>query len=86
MISCSEAVRRLWEYFDDELDAVARGRVDEHLAFCRRCCGEAEFAQELRNMLRTAARPDMPGDVEQRLEGCLRELEDGAVADREEAT
>ena len=76
MISCAEAVRRLWAYLDDDLEDADRATVDEHLAFCRRCCGEAEFADALRLMLRSAARPDLPGDVERRLVGFLETLDD----------
>jgi anti-sigma factor (TIGR02949 family) len=51
MISCSEAVRQLWEYLDGELPDRDRETVDEHLRACLRCCGEAEFAGELRGFL-----------------------------------
>lgn len=75
MISCAEAVRRLWEYLDEELEEGGRGRVDEHLTFCRRCCGEAEFAVELRGLLASAGRPDLPAPVEDRLVDFLENLE-----------
>lgn len=75
MISCAEAVRQLWEYLDRDLEASDRARVEEHLAFCRRCCGEAEFAEALREFLRSAASPDLPADVEARLGGFLDTLE-----------
>ena len=67
MISCGEAVERLWEYLERELDDARRGEVEKHLAFCRRCCGELEFARELRGFLADAARPRLPTDVEGRL-------------------
>ena len=75
MISCSEAVRQLWEYLDHDLSSDERERVDAHLALCRRCCGEAEFAGELRRLLRSAARPHLPPLVESRLVGFLRTFE-----------
>lgn len=76
MISCSEAVRRLWEYLDQELEERGRQGVEEHLAFCRRCCGEAEFAVELRGLLASAGAPDLPAPVESRLVGFLDALEE----------
>jgi anti-sigma factor (TIGR02949 family) len=76
VISCAEAVRQLWEYLDQDLDAGHRARVEEHLAFCRRCCGEVEFAEALRGLLRTAGRPDLPAEVERRLVGLLDALEE----------
>lgn len=67
MISCADAVRRLWEYLHNDLDAVDRGSVEDHLAFCRRCCGELEFARALGAMLRSAGSPSVPPQVEGRL-------------------
>ena len=74
MISCAEAVRRLWEYLDNDLLPKDRQSVEDHLAFCRRCCGEAEFADELRRVLASAARPQLPSDVARRLVGFLDTL------------
>jgi anti-sigma factor (TIGR02949 family) len=77
MISCAEAVSQLWEYLDGTLDENDRKAIDEHLSFCRRCCGEAEFAQELRKFLRTSADVELPDDVRERLTATLEELEAG---------
>ncbi len=81
MISCSQAVEQLWEYLEQELDQVRRERIEEHLAFCRRCCGELEFARELRAFLADAGRPRLPEDVEGRLTSFLDGLEDAAGDD-----
>jgi len=74
MISCSEATRRLWEYLDATVDAAAREAIEEHLARCRRCCGELEFARELRGFLASSSRVDVPDDVLRRLNQTLEEL------------
>lgn len=71
MISCSEAVRRLWAYLEEQVDAEDRSRVEAHLALCRRCCGEAEFTAALRDLLADTAAPDLPADVERQLHGFL---------------
>lgn len=76
MITCSDAVEQLWEYLERELDDIHRARVEQHLAFCRRCCGELEFARELRDFLGDAARPQLPTEVEGRLSAFLDDLED----------
>jgi anti-sigma factor (TIGR02949 family) len=75
MITCEEAVRQLWEYLEQDLAADDRGRVEAHLAFCRRCCGEAEFADALRELLRSSAGPELPSDVEARLGSFLDTIE-----------
>lgn len=78
MISCSEAVRQLWEYLEADLPADDRDRLEAHLAFCRRCCGEVEFAEELRGLLRSAGSPAVPPAVESRLVAFLEGLEEDA--------
>ncbi|TVR37031.1 MAG: zf-HC2 domain-containing protein [Nitriliruptor sp.] len=76
MISCSEAVERLWDYLENEVAEVERAAVEEHLAFCRRCCGEVAFAEELRAVLASAAEIELPPAIERRLTSALDELDD----------
>jgi len=75
MISCHEAARRLWEYLDGAVAEDDRRRLEEHLARCRRCCAELEFAEELRGFLRRSAQEEIPSDVLARLNSTLDELE-----------
>lgn len=76
MIACAEAVRQLWEYLEEDLDEANRQEVEQHLAFCRRCCGELEFAEELKRFIAQAPKPDLPPVIEARLHGFLTELEE----------
>ena len=75
MITCHDAVSRLWEYLDHTVDEVDRARVEAHLARCRRCCAEMEFAHELRRVLAEGAVVDVPDDVLTRLNRTLEELD-----------
>ncbi|MQA60651.1 MAG: zf-HC2 domain-containing protein [Actinophytocola sp.] len=75
MISCAEAVRQLWEYLDDVIPETERVSVEAHLARCRRCCGELEFARELRLTLASTANESIPHGVLRRLHETLEELE-----------
>jgi mycothiol system anti-sigma-R factor len=75
MITCAEAVERMWAYLDGELTADDRAALEEHLGFCRVCCGEVEFAQELRGFLARSAGEELPDDVRARLIASLDELE-----------
>jgi mycothiol system anti-sigma-R factor len=77
MITCADAVRQLWEYLDGELPEQDRAAIEEHLSFCRRCCGEVEFAHELRGFLARGAAEEFPPDVRARLIATLDELEAG---------
>lgn len=76
MISCGQAVQQLWEYLEEEVSEQDRDAVEEHLAFCRRCCGEVEFAEELRSVLEDASEVELPTAVERRLVSVLDELDD----------
>ena len=75
MISCEEAVRRLWEHVERTATPREAALLEEHLALCRRCCGEAGFAAELRGLLRRTPAPELPGDAAARLEALVADLE-----------
>jgi anti-sigma factor (TIGR02949 family) len=74
VIGCGEAVARLWEFLDDELADHDHRAVDEHLAFCRQCCGELEFAKQLRRLLATKGNVELPFRVQARFERYIAEL------------
>ena len=75
MMTCAEAVQQLWDYLDGSLPEEGRAAIDGHLSFCRRCCGEVEFAEELRGFLSQHAAEEVPSDVRQRLSDLLDQLE-----------
>lgn len=75
MITCAEAVKQLWAYLDGAVDEEQRAAIEEHLSFCRRCCGEVEFAAELRRFLAGHSRDELPADVHERLLTTLDELD-----------
>jgi mycothiol system anti-sigma-R factor len=75
MITCAEAVKQLWDYLDGVLPDEDRAAIEEHLSFCRRCCGEVEFAEELRGFLAQHAAEEVPTDVRRRLTEVLDQLE-----------
>lgn len=75
MITCAEAVKQLWDYLDGMVDESQRKLVEEHLGYCRRCCGELEFAEELRGFLAAHAEDDLPSEVRARLTATLDGLD-----------
>lgn len=74
MITCSEAAKQLWEYLDGAVEGPDRELIEEHLGVCRRCCGEVEFAQEMRDFLASHSVEELPVDVRGRLSSFLDEL------------
>lgn len=73
-IPCTEAVRQLWDYLDHAIAPEDREKVEYHLSFCRRCCGELEFAKEIRQFLASGSSEEIPTDVKERLERFVEEL------------
>lgn len=83
MISCKEAVSRLYAYLDRNLGRVPEAEMEEHLSLCRHCCGELEFAKQVRAALgRTGAQTALTPDVRMHIEAYLKELEDEREAKR----
>lgn len=73
-ISCSEAVRWLWDYLDQSVAPQDRVKVEEHLASCRTCCGELEFVGEVRKILASSAALEIPAEIQTRLERFVQAL------------
>jgi anti-sigma factor RsiW len=74
VISCSQATKQLWDYVEGAVDGPQRRVIEEHLSVCRRCCGEVEFAEELRGFLVAHGDTDLPEEVKVRLTSFLDEL------------
>jgi anti-sigma factor (TIGR02949 family) len=73
-MQCSEAVRQLWDYLDHAVSAEDHERVEQHLSFCRTCCGELEFAKQLRGFLASNEAEELPANVKARLQRFVAEL------------
>jgi anti-sigma factor (TIGR02949 family) len=73
-ITCSGAVRKLWDYLDHMISPEDQERIEKHLSFCRTCCGELEFAKELRAFLASGEVQEIPPDVKARLERYVQDL------------
>ena len=76
VIPCSEAVRQLWDYLDQAVSPEDHEKVEQHLSFCRRCCGELEFAKELRQFLASQWAEELPPQVKARLERFVADLKE----------
>jgi anti-sigma factor (TIGR02949 family) len=73
-IPCSQAVGQLWDYLDNAISPEDHEKVEKHLSFCRKCCGELEFAKELREFLASRGAEEIPPDVKARLERFVDEI------------
>ena len=52
MISCDEALERLFEYLDGELEDPTAEKVAQHFEVCRRCYPRLNFEKAFRNALK----------------------------------
>jgi anti-sigma factor (TIGR02949 family) len=73
-IPCSEAVRQLWDYLDQAVSPEDQETGEQHLSFCRTCCGELEFARQLQEFLATQGAEELPPHVKARLERFVADL------------
>jgi RNA polymerase sigma factor (sigma-70 family) len=53
---------------------VEQDPLTAHLSFCRKCCGELEFAKELREFLASRAAEEIPPHVRARFERFVTDL------------
>lgn len=50
-MTCKEAVNKLHEYLDNELDNVTTEQIKKHLDLCRLCCDHFEFEKTLKDLV-----------------------------------
>jgi anti-sigma factor RsiW len=87
-IDCETAVRRLWDFLDGRLPAIARVEVEAHLATCTLCPPHFDFARAMRRALADSAPVEARGptgqdavtELQERVRSALRRqaLGDGA--------
>ena len=61
---------------DQAVSPEDQEKVEQHLSFCRRCCGELEFATQLRGLLASQSAEELPPHVKARLERFLADLKE----------
>jgi anti-sigma factor RsiW len=74
MIACRDAVERLWSYLDRNIDRAQEDELEQHLGLCRHCCGELEFAKQVRNKLSESADKPLEATAHERLQKFVQRL------------
>jgi hypothetical protein len=74
MIACREAAERLWSYLDRNIDRAQEDELEQHLGLCRHCCGELEFAKQVRNKLSASADTPLAPTARARLQKFVQRL------------
>lgn len=68
---CEEAVAKLLEYLDGELDETGRRLMESHLETCRECFNRAEFERRLGERVAQTASVPAPESFRRRVRGLI---------------
>ena len=71
-INCEQALARLFEFLDHELDAAHRAEVEHHLHACRACYSRAEFEKRLKGKLAALGQEQAPPEFAQHIKTLMR--------------
>jgi mycothiol system anti-sigma-R factor len=72
--TCGEALERVFEWLDGELDPASARRIGEHLELCARCYPQVRFERSFRDALDRACRCEqLPAEVEAGVMDALKE-------------
>ena len=74
MTSCAKAMKLLQSALDGELDQHTLGRVNRHLAACKKCGMQAHTYQAIKTSIATRGATPLPADVVADLEAFARNL------------
>lgn len=79
MSNCDDAIRELYGFLDGELTDERRRRIRDHLDECSPCLEVFDFEAELRNVVATKCREQVPDSLKQRIAEALRHPQPGAA-------
>ncbi|MDX1579853.1 MAG: zf-HC2 domain-containing protein [Gemmatimonadota bacterium] len=76
-LSCEEAIARVYEYLDGELEPGWTERVREHIAMCAKCYPYFNFERVFLDHVRSRRlHPEHSARLERRIREALEALED----------
>jgi mycothiol system anti-sigma-R factor len=74
MADCTETLKELNRFLDDEVDKVSLAELSAHLSGCVDCQQAFEFHAELKQLVRKAAHEEsVPPSLLERIEECFGE-------------
>jgi anti-sigma factor (TIGR02949 family) len=75
MISCQDAVEKVYEYLDGELEVDWNDKVREHIEVCKRCYPYFDFERNFLDHIRSKGlRAEHSEELERKVRDMLREL------------
>jgi anti-sigma factor (TIGR02949 family) len=70
-MSCEQALLRLFDFLDHELEAGEREAIQHHLSTCRSCFSRSDFERRLKSKLGELRRERPLADAGERLKRLL---------------
>ncbi len=66
-VDCGEALARLFEFIDAEIDELEGDRIRRHLADCEPCLSEYDVADHLKKLVRRSCTDAAPAELHVRI-------------------
>ena len=66
-VDCTEALTRLFEFLDAEIDEKDGDRIRQHLADCEPCLGEYDVEDHLKKLVKRSCHETAPVDLHMRI-------------------
>ena len=76
-VDCGQALGRLFEYLDSELETLDSEQVRHHLEECAPCLGEYDVEVVVKNLVRRSCKESAPEDLRMRIHQRLTVLGHG---------
>lgn len=78
---CADSLKELYGFLDGELTVERRSHIQHHLDDCLQCYEAFDFEAELRIIISTRCREEVPEQLRNRVADALRQLGEGAEDD-----
>ena len=75
---CAESLKELYGFLDGELTSERRTDIQTHLDDCLQCYEAFDFEAELRIVISTRCKDEVPEDLRNRVADALRQIGDEA--------
>ncbi len=66
-VDCAEALSRLFEFLDQEVDESQGDRIRQHLADCEPCLAEYDVEDHLKKLIRRSCTEAAPSELHVRI-------------------
>ena len=66
-MDCDKAYRRMYRYLDGEITVIRRWRITRHLDKCPPCAQGYDFELEVRQVIATRCRDEVPPELKRKI-------------------